>query len=179
MRGFEVFGRRVVHFYHHFIMRMKVLDFRRINETGLRVRRIQMEDLPILAAGDFAIANMKKYLMEGQKTEGYLFFLNEIAVGYLWIVKKGGKELSYKIETYDAFLSCVCVFPEFRGQNIVNEMIGYIVSRMKTLGLSELGLGVNTDNIPAIRAYQKAGFEIVRERKYLRVLRRNFPYYSL
>lgn len=178
--GISIGNKRLVHFYHHYIMGVSVDEFQKLCKEPLTCKLISEEDLVIIERGDFAIANMRKYLTNDKEyAEGYLFFIDGEPVGYLWIVKKGGNELSYKIKTFDAFLSCVCVFKEYRGRNIANGMIEYIVKKMRANSMTSLGLGVNTDNAPAIAAYIKAGFSVIAERKYPRVFRKNLPYYSI
>ena len=49
-----------------------------------------------------------------------------------------------------------------QGQGIGKFMIGYIISELKTTGAEALVLNVNRQN-PAIRFYEKAGFQIVSE----------------
>lgn len=49
---------------------------------------------------------------------------------------------------------------DFRGRGVAGEIIAATTSRLRQEGLREIVLGVARDNHAAIRAYEKAGFEI-------------------
>ena len=175
-------GKRIVHNYHHYIMSLLLDNFHNIECPGFRYRKATEEDISILKQGDFSVANMLPYLRrEKQYATGLLFFEehSEKPVGYIWIIRRGGNEMSYKIRNVDGLISCVCVFPEFRGRNIVNLMLAEVVNLLKAEGCKNVALGVNTDNIAAIRAYKKAGFVVAGKKKYIRVLRKNIPYHTI
>ena len=175
-------GKRLIHAYHHYIMRLDLVQFHRLECNGYRFRKVTESDIDILKRGDFSIANMLPYLRrEKQYATGLLFFEEKTdkPVGYIWVVRRGGNEMSYRIRQIDGLISCVCVFQEFRGHNIANLMLSEIVNLMKADGFGNVALGVNTDNEPAIHAYTKAGFVVTGEKKYIRVLRKNIPYHTV
>ena len=175
-------GRRLIHSYHHFIMGLNLQDFHCIECNGYKWRNVTEDDIGVLKKGDFAVANMLPYLRSESKYASGLLFFEEntnVPVGYIWVIRRGGNEMSYKIRNVDGLISCVCVFSEFRGRNIANLMISRIVDILKTEGCTNVALGVNTDNTAAIRTYKKAGFEVLDEKKYLRVLRKNIPYHTV
>ncbi len=177
-----VAGKRVIHNYHHYIMCLNYDALNRMECKGFRFREITEQDIEILRQGYFSIANMLRFLRKESKyATGLIFFeeKTEKPVGYIWAVRRGGNEMSYRVRTVDAVLSCVCVFNEFRGQNIANYMLSSIMDLLASEGFKKVALGVNFDNVAAISAYKKAGFNIVGEKKYMRILRRNLPYYKL
>lgn len=49
---------------------------------------------------------------------------------------------------------------EFRGRGVAGEVIKACAKWLKEQGLHEIVLGVSTDNVSAMRAYEKAGFQI-------------------
>lgn len=51
------------------------------------------------------------------------------------------------------------VLPEYRGKRIAWHMIRQYISRMKKQRISEVVLGVDEHNIPAIKLYEKLGFQ--------------------
>ncbi len=51
------------------------------------------------------------------------------------------------------------VLPEYRGKRIAWQMISQYISRMKIRRISEVVLGVDEGNIPAIKLYKKLGFQ--------------------
>jgi len=54
----------------------------------------------------------------------------------------------------------IYVLPEFRGQRITGAMLEACFAWGRTHGVLIVKLGVVTDNLPAIRSYQRAGFSI-------------------
>lgn len=53
----------------------------------------------------------------------------------------------------------VGVNPEFRGQKIGQRFIANYLQQMKAQGIEEIVLGVDKDNIPAVKLYQKLDFK--------------------
>lgn len=51
------------------------------------------------------------------------------------------------------------VLPEFRGKRIAWQMINQYISNMKKQRISEVVLGVDENNIPAIKLYENLGFQ--------------------
>lgn len=176
-------GKKVVYPYRHLIMQLKLEEFRTAACDGsFRAKEITENDVEILRRGDFALANMLPYLRKQKRfATGFLFYEvgTDVPVGYIWVVRRGGNEMSYRIREIDAIISCVCVFREYRGRNIANRMLAEIVALLQKEGCSEVTLAVSADNQPAIRAYEKAGFSKVSEKHFLRILRKCFPYHKL
>lgn len=175
-------GKNIINQYHHYIMTLRLDDFVSLECKGYEFRRVTLNDIDILKKGDFAIQNMLPYLKQEKQYSTGLLCIEEITkqpVGYIWVIRRGGNEMVYKIRNVEALISCVCVFKDFRGKNIANGMIGRVVELLREEGGTEVALGVRTDNVSAIRAYEKAGFRITGEKKYLRVLRKNIPYHTV
>ena len=61
-------------------------------------------------------------------------------------------------KTY-AYLGFMYTIKEYRGQGVNQAVIEKLASWAKSRGLSELRLTVYDENIPAIKAYEKAGFK--------------------
>ena len=57
-----------------------------------------------------------------------------------------------------AYLGFMYTLPEYRGMGINNKIIDYLSSWAVKRDLHELRLTVYDENVPAIRAYEKAGF---------------------
>ena len=51
------------------------------------------------------------------------------------------------------------VLPEYRGKQIAWHMISQYISKMKKQRIDEVVLGVAESNIPAIKLYEKLGFQ--------------------
>lgn len=58
-----------------------------------------------------------------------------------------------------AFLGCMYVLPEHRGKGIIQSIIGELKKWAAEKGLDEIQLQVYSDNIAAIKAYEKVGFQ--------------------
>ena len=139
-----------------------------------------LSDINVLKEGDFSIQNMLPYLKQEKQYSTGLLCVEELTkrpMGFIWVIRRGGNEMVYKIRNVEALISCVCVFKEYRGKNIANGMIGKVVELLREEDGTEVALGVRTDNASAIRAYEKAGFRVTGEKKYLRILRKNIPYH--
>jgi len=57
------------------------------------------------------------------------------------------------------YLGFMYVKPEFRGQGVITKIIDALKSWCLEKGITEIRLEVYEDNLPAIHAYQKSGFE--------------------
>ena len=60
-----------------------------------------------------------------------------------------------------AYNTGIGVIKEFRGQNATLKMYRQLIPLLKTEDVSEVLLEVISENTPAIRSYEKAGFQIV------------------
>lgn len=77
-----------------------------------------------------------------------------IASGYATL--KGS--LPYLIHDRHAYLGFMYVDPDFRGQGIIQQIIGELMDWSRTRGVSDFYLEVYADNAAAIKAYEKYGF---------------------
>jgi ribosomal protein S18 acetylase RimI-like enzyme len=59
------------------------------------------------------------------------------------------------------YIRHVAVFPAYRRRGIASRLLAFCEEEAERRGISKLALDVVTDNEPALRAYQKYGFEIV------------------
>ena len=56
-----------------------------------------------------------------------------------------------------------------RGERLGTRMLGAVFDRLRTDGVREVGLEVNPDNTPAVRLYERFGFETVTTYRYMRL----------
>ena len=68
------------------------------------------------------------------------------------------KAKSYLKHDLHAYLGFMYVDPEWRGKNINQKIIEFLGKWSVSNGIPELRLDVYYDNLPAIKAYEKAGF---------------------
>jgi ribosomal protein S18 acetylase RimI-like enzyme len=78
-----------------------------------------------------------------------------IASGY--VIEEKAKD--YLRHDRYAYLGFMYVKPECRGKGINQKILDALVDWAKTRGLSEFRLEVYKDNLSAVKAYEKAGFE--------------------
>lgn len=81
----------------------------------------------------------------------YLVFIDEKAVCYF----------SYKREDIALFLSKIYVMKSARGKGIAKEVLRFIERKATEISVGQIYLTVNKENIKAISAYEKMGFEYV------------------
>lgn len=66
-----------------------------------------------------------------------------------------------------AHLGFMFVLPEFRGQGLNQQLIEALKTWIRSRGIQEVRLQVYTENTPAVRAYEKAGFkQLLTEMRY-------------
>ena len=69
----------------------------------------------------------------------------------------------YTISNKRAYVSRLIVKKEYRRQGIGKELVKFIKIQAKEKGFSELSIGVDLDNYPALRLYTTSGFnQIIR-----------------
>ena len=78
------------------------------------------------------------------------------------------KDRTYLKHDVIGYLGFMYVRPEARGLGLNQLIVDALEAWCKQRGLSELKLTVYTDNLPALRAYDKAGFQ-----KHMITMRKN------
>jgi len=81
---------------------------------------------------------------------------NIIASGYA-LIKNTEKDY-YNFDRY-AYLGFMYVKPEYRGRGVNKLIIDELKNWSKDQGVSEIRLEVYSDNVTAVKAYEKAAFE--------------------
>jgi ribosomal protein S18 acetylase RimI-like enzyme len=81
---------------------------------------------------------------------------NIIASGYA-LIKNTEKDY-YNFDRY-AYLGFMYVKPEYRGKGVNKLILDELTNWSKDQGVSEIRLEVYSDNVPAVKAYEKAAFE--------------------
>ena len=119
-------------------------------------------------------------------------FLAELRSGnrLTWVYERDGRFLGeislvferddpdYTIPGQRIYVSRLIVRREDRRQGVGKALVEHAVSRAKEMGYSELSIGVDIDNYPALRLYWEAGFrEIIfvgedADGKYFKLLKR-------
>lgn len=81
---------------------------------------------------------------------------NIIASGYA-LIKSTEKDY-YNFDRY-AYLGFMYVKPEYRGKGVNKLILDELTNWSRDQGVSEIRLEVYSDNVPAVKAYEKAAFE--------------------
>lgn len=141
-----------------------------------------VNDYSELIDGTYSVELQRK-LIENNIGKCDTFLLKECfeqePIGICSIMYKNGDELEYKVRNIDAFIYNVRIDNAYRGKGYAKEMLKYVGMKLKSKGINDMYLAVSTDNANAIQAYTKTGFEIISEKHFMRVLRKNVPYYTI
>lgn len=88
-----------------------------------------------------------------------------VASGYV-AEKKAESYMNF--ESY-AYLGFMYVKPEFRGKGVNQKVLDELIKWAKNRGVKDFFLNVNCQNSPAIKAYEKAGFDSLRVEMRMRI----------
>jgi len=141
--------------------------------NNIQIRKATLEDLPFLLKFEQGIISAERPFDETLLHEKFHYYdlserikgpdaevvvaeINGIVVGGGSAVIKEGKPYN-KFSQY-AFLGFMYVEPAYRGQGVNKLVIEKLVAWANERGLKEIRLQVYSDNLPAIRAYEKVGF---------------------
>ena len=84
----------------------------------------------------------------------------------------------YTIPNQRIYVSRLIVKYEYRRQGIGSKLVDFITEKAKSQGYTEMSIGVDLDNYPALKLYMEAGFDRViyigedEQGKYLKLLKK-------
>lgn len=147
------------------------------------IRKASLEDLPVLLEFEQGLIRDERPFdptIKGGKISYYS--LEELIIqenSDIYVVEKNGtilasgsvqikKDRTYLKHDVIGYLGFMYVRPEARGLGLNQLIVDALEAWCKQRGLSELKLTVYTDNLPALRAYDKAGFQ-----KHMITMRKN------
>ncbi len=141
----------------------------------IQIRAAILDDLPILLEFEQGIIRAERPLDETLKQEEHISYYDIKAmilsedtevlvavagdepIGSAYITIKKAKP--YFKHTYFGFLGFMYVKPEYRGKGVNKKVMEAIKLWSKEKSIKELRLHVYETNIPAIKAYEKTGFQ--------------------
>ena len=85
---------------------------------------------------------------------------NDDFVGEISLVKEMN-DSDYTIPNQRVYVSRLIVKKEYRRKGIGKKLVDFITDKAKELGYSELSIGVDLDNYPALKLYIDSGFDKV------------------
>ncbi|KCZ93712.1 GNAT family N-acetyltransferase [Hyphomonas johnsonii] len=142
-------------------------------DTGLTVRSASQADLPVLKAFEQGIITAERPYDHTLKPDPISYYdlgaLIDSDDAEVAVVEAGGVIIAsgyahkrsardYLKHMHFAFLGFMYVVPEHRGQGINKRLLDHLFDWARAKGLPEIQLTVYSENTPAIRAYEKAGF---------------------
>lgn len=141
--------------------------------SNLTLRSAILEDLPILYEFEQGVIKAErpfaptlkpdpinyydiKTLIQSDDSELVVVQIEEelVGCGYARIEKSN----PHWQHDFYAYLGFMYVKPEHRGKGIVRKVIDALIDWSKNKGVTEIQLEVYSDNQPAVKAYERAGF---------------------
>ena len=131
------------------------------------------------------IWNMKKQNALAEKFRNELLSGNRITyickdgdefIGEISLVQEMN-DLDYTIPEQRVYISHLIVKHEYRRQGIGKKLVEFITNKAKGIGYSEMSIGVDMDNYPALKLYTDCGFNKVvcigedKQGKYIKLLK--------
>lgn len=145
-----------------------------INKKDIAIRRATTADLPKLAEflqslvaaerpfdptlkeGEIFYYDIKEFISDNKTELLVIDYKNQIiGCGYAQI--RSAKP--YQNHELFGYLGFMYVSPEFRGNGLNNLLLDNLKKWVLSQGITEVRLDVYSENVPAIRAYEKAGFK--------------------
>lgn len=143
------------------IRKARKQDISRIAEIIVFGKRVAYRDIFRDDIGSF---NELQVLAVAEEILGNPALLERIVVYDDGIVKG---VIAVESTGRSAEISNFYVEPFFKGEGIGTSLLQYVISEMKSMGLSKLFLWVLEENLPARRFYEKAGFRSTGDSKLL------------
>ncbi len=140
-------------------MKINFYDFLGLEEPKIEIRRIDEESAYMAAILEriyFSHPWSEKAILE-EAARGYFIaaYFDGVFAGYAGMT-----------EVLDECGICnIAVMPEFRRHGVGKVLVADLIRRAKEKNAFVIMLEVRKSNIPAIKLYEKMGFELVGERK--------------
>ena len=175
----RLFGKNVISTFNHHIMSLQYSS--NIAATNKLVMECITEQPDKMIDGTYSVETAKALLAKNKgKCDVFIFHdSNENVVGTLSVMYKNGNDIEYRIRKADAFIYNVLTDEKHRGRGYAGEMLRLLSEYLHGKSIDKAYLAVSTNNIPAIRAYKKAGFVTEYDSSFIRVLKVNIPYKQL
>lgn len=90
----------------------------------------------------------------------FIYKINGRFIGEGALVLDNG-DPDYTIPDRRIYVSRMIVKKEYRGRGIGSEILAFLIEKAKSMGYSEMSLGVDKDNVAALSLYRKYGFDEV------------------
>lgn len=172
-----IFRRNIFTTYNHCYYELSLSSYNPV-ETK-RLTCIAITD-PDISEVHLSKALRKMLKEQPSYVTGYLFQdENSNIVGHVFLMRRGGTEVLYKIRHIDYYLFALRVFEEYRGNGYAGEILTTVIDMLAQKGAERFYLTVKKDNVPARKVYDRLGFKVIGKRFFVRVWKMNIPYYQL
>ena len=98
-------------------------------------------------------------MRDGNRTT-YVYTIDGTFIGEISVVKDAD-DADYTIPEKRLYVSRLIVKEGYRRQGIGRKLVSFIMEEAKAQGYSELSIGVDLDNYPALKLYIDSGFDKV------------------
>jgi ribosomal protein S18 acetylase RimI-like enzyme len=98
-------------------------------------------------------------MFDGNRTT-YVYTIDGEFVGEISVVKDAD-DVDYTIPEKRLYVSRLIVKEGYRRQGIGRKLVSFIIEEAKAQGYSELSIGVDVENYPALKLYIDSGFDKV------------------
>ena len=98
-------------------------------------------------------------MVDGNRTT-YVYTIDGEFVGEISVVKDAD-DVDYTIPEKRLYVSRLIVKEGYRRQGIGRKLVSFIIEEAKAQGYSELSIGVDVENYPALKLYIDSGFDKV------------------
>lgn len=100
-------------------------------------------------------------------------------VGYLFYMKRGGREILYNIKKVDICLVGLRVFDEHRGNSYSGEIMSYVIQYLFDNGAKTIYSMIKKKNKLSIMINEKLGFKKIGNKYFVKMGNFVFPYHNL
>ena len=126
-------------------------------------------DMDVLLALRREFCRHQEIAFDEQRAGGVLAcLLNDQSLGRVWLIDSGGATVGYVVLIFsyslefdgrDAYVDEIYLQEPYRGRGLGPKTLLFAEGVCAALGVRALHLGVDRNNVPALTAYLKAGFE--------------------
>lgn len=175
-RSFRILGKNIISTFNHYIMSLTFSSDVKSNDI------LTMECITNcpekMINGTYSVETAKKLLLSNTgKCDVFIFRDHDgNVIGTVSVMYKGGNDIEYKVRNCDAFIYNVLTDKEYRGKGFAKEMICLLMEHLHSKSVEKVYLAVSTNNVAAVRAYEKTGFIKEYNSCFIRVLKVNIPY---
>ncbi|WP_394751141.1 GNAT family N-acetyltransferase [Spongiimicrobium salis] len=109
-----------------------------------------------LRKGDIHYYDLEQLILADNAEVAVIMYKDQIVGSGYGLIKAAKPYLDHETYMYCGFMYTV---PQYRGKGVNRIILSHLKDWALTKGINEIRLTVYVDNIPAIKAYEKVGFQ--------------------